>query len=195
MLRYPREIQEEYAKQAKKPIAGNYCIYWFIQDSRLFFSGSCFKGVFFILYYIRNPWNLIGSKHCDCSQITKFLQIWAPQSIELTDLTAKLERIQSLAIRFILNLPYSSTISYNILVYRTLNLLPVCYWDELLDLIFFFKVTHCFVNVTPLSYLMFASTDGLARSTTTNKACSRFSQSLFSSDFVILNISHRLLLF
>ena len=115
MLRYPREIQEEYAKQAKKPIAGNYCIYWFIQDSRLLFSGSCFKGVFSILYYIRNAWNLIGSKHCDCSQITKFLQIWAPQSIELT---AKLERIQRLSIRFILNLPYSSTISYNILVYK-----------------------------------------------------------------------------
>ena len=146
MLRYPREIQEEYAKQAKKPIAGNYCIYWFIQDSRLFFSGSCFKGVFFILYYIRNPWNLIGSKHCDCSQITKFLQIWAPQS---TELTAKLERIQRLAIKFILNLPlfFNYKLQYSRL--QTLNLLPICYWDELLDLIFFFKVTHCLVNVDP----------------------------------------------
>ena len=113
MLRYPREVQKENAKQAKKPVAGNYCIYWFIQDSSLFFSGTCFKGVFFILYYICNPWNLIGSKQFDCSRITEFLQIWAPQSIELT---AKLERIQRRAIRFILNLPYSSTI--NILVYK-----------------------------------------------------------------------------
>ena len=110
----------------------------------VFFSQEAVSRAFlFMLYFIRNAWNLIGSKHCDCSQITKFLQIWAPQSIELT---AKLERIQRLSIRFILNLPYSSTISYNILVYK---LLPICYWDELLDLIFFFKVTHCFVNVDP----------------------------------------------
>ena len=82
----------------------------------VFFSQEAVSRAFlFILYFIRNAWNLIGSKHCDCSQITKFLQIWAPQSIELT---AKLERIQRLAIRFILNLPYSSTISYNILVYK-----------------------------------------------------------------------------
>jgi len=46
-------------------------------------------------------------------------QIWAPQSIELT---AKLERIQRRATRFILNLPYSSTISCNSR-FQTLNLL------------------------------------------------------------------------
>lgn len=38
-------------------------------------------------------------------------QIWAPQSIELT---AKLERIQRGASRFILSLPYSSTTSYKL---------------------------------------------------------------------------------
>ena len=30
-----------------------------------------------------------------------------------------------------------------------MNLLPLCYWYELLDLIFFFKITHGFVNVDP----------------------------------------------
>jgi len=37
-------------------------------------------------------------------------QIWAPQSIELT---SKLKRIQRCATKFILNLPYCSTITYN----------------------------------------------------------------------------------
>ena len=48
-------------------------------------------------------------------------QIWALQSIELT---AKLERIQRRTTRFILNLPYSSTISYNFHL-QTLNLSPL----------------------------------------------------------------------
>ena len=51
-------------------------------------------------------------------------QIWAQQSIELT---AKLECIQRLTTRFILNLPYSSTISYFYSRLQTLNLLPICH--------------------------------------------------------------------
>ena len=30
---------------------------------------------------------------------------------------------------------------------QTLNLIPICYWHELLDLTFFFKLTHGLVNV------------------------------------------------
>ena len=70
-------------------------------------------------------------------------QIWAPQSIELI---VKLERIQRRAIKFILKLPYSSNISYKSRL-QTLNLIPICYWHELLDLTFFFKLTHGLVNV------------------------------------------------
>ena len=65
-------------------------------------------------------------------------QIWAPQSIELI---VKLERIQRRATKFILKLPYSSNISYKSRL-QTLNLIPICYWHELLDLTFFFKLTH-----------------------------------------------------
>ena len=90
-------------------------------------------------------------------------QIWAPQSIELT---AKLERIQRRATRFILNLSYSSTISYNSRL-QTLNLLPICYWHELLDLVFFFKITHGLVNVDP-SVLPDVRKYRRTRSTTTN---------------------------
>ena len=90
-------------------------------------------------------------------------QIWAPQSIELT---AKLERIQRRATRFILSLPYSSTVSYNSCL-QTLNLLRICYWHELLDLIFFFKITHGLVNVD-LSVLPVVRKYRRTRSTTTN---------------------------
>ena len=70
-------------------------------------------------------------------------QIWTPQSIELI---VKLERIQRLATKFILKLPYSSNISKKSRL-QTLNLIPICYWHELLDLTFFFKFTHGLVNV------------------------------------------------
>ena len=70
-------------------------------------------------------------------------QIWAPQSIELI---VKLERIQRRATKFLLKLPYSSNISYKSRL-QTLNLIPICYWHELLDLTFFFKLTHGLVNV------------------------------------------------
>ena len=63
-------------------------------------------------------------------------QIWAPQSIELI---VKLERIQRRAIKFILKLPYSSNISYKSRL-QTLNLIPIFYWHELLDLTFFFQI-------------------------------------------------------
>ena len=62
-------------------------------------------------------------------------QIWAPQSIELI---VKLERIQRRATKFILKLPYSSNISYKSRL-QTLNLIPIFYWHELLDLTFFFS--------------------------------------------------------
>ena len=64
-------------------------------------------------------------------------QICAPQSIELI---VKLERIQRRTTKFILKLPYSSNISYKSRL-QTLNLIPVCYWHELLDLtVFFFQI-------------------------------------------------------
>ena len=71
-------------------------------------------------------------------------QIWAPQSIELI---VKLDRIQRRTSKFILKLLYSSNISYKSRL-QTLNLIPICYWHELLDLTFFFlKLTHGLVNV------------------------------------------------
>ena len=66
-------------------------------------------------------------------------KIWGPQSIELI---VKLELIQRRATNFILKLPelaYSSNVSYKSRL-QTLNLIPICYWHELLDLTFFFQI-------------------------------------------------------
>lgn len=68
------------------------------------------------------------------SQMGYATQVWAPQSIELI---LKLERVQRRATRYILSLPFTSSVSYTSRL-QTLLLLPICYWHEYLDLIFFF---------------------------------------------------------
>ena len=56
-----------------------------------------------------------------------------------------------------LKLPYSSNISYKSRL-QTLNLIPIFYWHELLDLTFFFKLTHGLVNVNSSVVPKFANT-------------------------------------
>ena len=72
-------------------------------------------------------------------------QIWAPQ---LTNLIQHVERIQRRATKYILNLPFSSNIDYTTRL-KTLKLLPICYWHELLDMILFFKITRDLVAIDP----------------------------------------------
>ena len=69
-------------------------------------------------------------------------QIWAPQNIDLINM---LERTQRRATKYILNLPFSTDIDYRTRL-RSLQLLPVSYWHEYLDLTLFFKITHGFVE-------------------------------------------------
>ena len=71
-------------------------------------------------------------------------QVWSPQSIELI---RKVEQIQRRATKFVLGLPFRCNQSYsNRLIH--LKLLPICYWHELLDLVFFKIVTGA-VRVNP----------------------------------------------
>ena len=83
-------------------------------------------------------------------------QIWAPQSIELI---VKLERVQR-------RTTYSSNISFKSR-FQTLNLIPICYRHELLDLtffFFFFKLTHGLERELLCPNLKFANTvDALDR--------------------------------
>jgi hypothetical protein len=66
-------------------------------------------------------------------------QTWAPQSVELLK---QVERTQRRATKFILELPFSSTMDH-----QALSLLPICYWHEYLDMVLFYKTTHGLVHI------------------------------------------------
>jgi hypothetical protein len=70
-------------------------------------------------------------------------QIWAPQSKELI---RKIERVQRRATKYILNLPFRCSESYKDRLVK-LNLLPLTYWHEYLDLVFFFKAITGIITV------------------------------------------------
>ena len=62
-------------------------------------------------------------------------QVWSPQSI---DLIMRTERIQRRATKFILKLQYVCGETYKDRLI-SLDLLPITYWHEFLDIMFFFK--------------------------------------------------------
>ena len=72
-------------------------------------------------------------------------QVWSPQGIELI---SKLKSIQSRATKFILCVPFLTNISYKERL-MSVNLLPMCYWHELLDLVYFYKAMHNMIHLDP----------------------------------------------
>ena len=62
-------------------------------------------------------------------------QVWSPQSVALI---LDLKKVQRRATRFILSLPFQSETSYKDRLLLT-GLLPLYYWHEYLDLVYFFK--------------------------------------------------------
>jgi hypothetical protein len=70
-------------------------------------------------------------------------QTWAPQSVELLK---QVERTQRRATKFILELPFSSTMDYTTRL-QALSLLPICYWHQYLDMVLFYKITHGLVHI------------------------------------------------
>ena len=74
-------------------------------------------------------------------------QVWCPQTVKLIE---KLERIQRRATKYILGLPFLCAESYKERLLST-DLLPLCYWHEFLDLVFFYKATHGLVTILPES--------------------------------------------
>ena len=79
------------------------------------------------------------------SHLAYATQIWTPQSI---DLIRKLERVQRRAAKYILDLPFICDQTYGERL-MNLNLLPISYWHEFLDMIFFFKVVTGTFRVSP----------------------------------------------
>ena len=69
------------------------------------------------------------------SQFAYSCQVWSPQCVSLI---LEMEKVQRRATRVIMSLPYQSKISYKDRLLRT-GLLPLSYWHEYLDLMYFFK--------------------------------------------------------
>ena len=78
------------------------------------------------------------------SHLAHASEVWAPQSVDLTKHT---ERVQRRASKYILDLPFFCDINYNHRL-STLNLLPLCYWHEYLDILFLFKSQHNIINLS-----------------------------------------------
>ena len=71
-------------------------------------------------------------------------QVWSPQTI---DLIRRIERVQRYASKFILDLPFLCEESYRDRL-LSIDILPICYRHEFLDLVFFFKTTNGIVCVS-----------------------------------------------
>ena len=89
-------------------------------------------------------------------------QVWAPQSMELI---ARLERIQTRASKYILDLTFISNTTYSDR-HNQLQLLPLTYWHEYLDLIFFFKCVNGIIDLNNEILPNPAQTNKVTRSTT-----------------------------
>ena len=98
-------------------------------------------------------------------------QVWAPQTV---DLIKRTERVQRRASKYILNLPFFCDISYNHRL-STLNLLPLCYWHENLDILFLFKSHHDIINLS--SDILPYPQDSSQRTRSTNPNCLQFQTS------------------
>ena len=69
------------------------------------------------------------------SQLAYGSQVWAPQTVGNIQ---TIERVQRRATTFILSLPYRTDISYKDRL-QILNIIPLCYWHEYLDMVYVFK--------------------------------------------------------
>jgi hypothetical protein len=74
-------------------------------------------------------------------------QVCSPQTVTLIQ---RMERVQRRATKYILNLPYLCSETYREPLAR-LGLLPLSYWHEYLDLVFFFKAVTSLVDACPMA--------------------------------------------
>ena len=110
------------------------------------------------LSYKRRTLNLVRP------QLGYAAQVWAPQSIELI---ARLEQLQRRALKYILDLPFITNTTYSQRLSQ-LQLLPLTYWHEYLDLIFFFKCVNGIIDVNNETSPKPARSNKTTRSTDAN---------------------------
>jgi hypothetical protein len=79
----------------------------------------------------------------------------APQTVELVK---RVERVQRRATKYILNVPFIFDTEYRERLLAT-SFLPLSYWHEYLDVVFFYKANHGIFNVDK-KILPFPQTQG-----------------------------------
>ena len=70
-------------------------------------------------------------------------QAWSPQAIGLLK---RVENVQRRATQLILKLPFRCDVTYKTRLQLT-NLLPISYWHEFLDIVFFYKAVNNLVFI------------------------------------------------
>ena len=77
------------------------------------------------------------------SQLCYGSQIWAPQTVTLIK---QAERTQRRATKYVLDLPFRCDTIYQQRL-LLLDLIPLCYWHEFLDIVLFYKLIHGHVSI------------------------------------------------
>ncbi len=90
-------------------------------------------------------------------------QAWCPQSVKLIE---DIEKVQRRATKYILNLGFVTNVSYTARLLQ-LDLLPVSYWHEYLDLVFLYKIINHLTYIDH-STLPIIARSGITRSETNN---------------------------
>ena len=90
-------------------------------------------------------------------------QAWCPQSVKLIE---DIEKVQRRATKYILNLGFVTSVSYTARLLQ-LDILPVSYWHEYLDLVFLYKIinNHTYIDK---SHLPIIAKSGFTRNNTNN---------------------------
>ena len=89
------------------------------------------------------PKRVIHSIFLSSGAICYAAQVWTPQSIGLLK---RVENIQCRATKLILKLPFCCDVTYKTRLQLT-NLLPISYWHEFLDIVFFYKAVNNLVFI------------------------------------------------
>ncbi len=90
-------------------------------------------------------------------------QAWCPQSVKLIE---DIEKVQRRATKYILKLGFVTNVSYTARLLQ-LDLLPVSYWHEYLDLVFLYKIINHLTYIDQ-STLPIIARSGITRSETNN---------------------------
>ena len=97
------------------------------------------------------------------SNVSYASQAWCPQSVKLIE---DIEKVQRRATKYILNLGFVTSVSYTARLLQ-LDILPVSYWHEYLDLVFLYKIinNHTYIDKSDLPII---AKSGFTRNNTNN---------------------------